>query len=176
MKFTQVSSFSEDVASHTVLMNHWMAFHQYELAYACLRVSVSENIHCVHSYDFSPVCVLLFLARLLAWLNSSPHCMHSYGFSPVCVLMCLARLPDSLNPCPHWVHSYGCSHVCVLMCGKVTQLTKLFSTLCAFIWLLACMCPHVWQGLLPGLNPLPHCVFISLLHISSCAWQGNQTQ
>ena len=68
----------------------------------------------VHLISLSPLCVWIFLCKLLnfesPWLHWS-HCT----FSPVCIFRCFLKLPSSANVFLHWPHLYDFSFVCFQM-------------------------------------------------------------
>ena len=51
-----------------------------------------SHIGCICS-DFSPLCVLKCLLKLLAWAEAKSHWLHLFGFSPLCVFKCFLKSP-----------------------------------------------------------------------------------
>ena len=74
--------------------------------------------------------------------NSLPYCVHSYGFSPVYVLMYLAWLPGWINPLSHYVYMWLLPCICSHVFDKINRFIKSLVTLFAYKWFLCVKIPN----------------------------------
>jgi len=77
---------------------------------------VKRLLHTEHLYGLSPVWTLMWVNRLLDWLNALSHKWHLYGLSPMWTLVCMFRLPNSPNALSQMWHLYGFSPLWILPC------------------------------------------------------------
>lgn len=60
-----------------------------------LRFPLSENLflHISHAYGFSPVCLLIWILRVLDLMNACSQYLHLKGLSPECLLIWSVKWP-----------------------------------------------------------------------------------
>jgi len=83
------------------------------------------------------------VVRVPDWLNAMSHIWHLYGFSPLWILLCLARFSACVNRLLQTVHSNGFSpewlRLCIASCLSLWQhlphTVHLYLLVWIFLWL-----------------------------------------
>ena len=79
----------------------------------CFNWTLFFNIW-LHSYGFSPLCILRCVIRSLFIEKVMSQLLQWYAFSPVCVIVWLTKVRLYEKALSQWLHSYGFSTVYVL--------------------------------------------------------------
>ena len=146
--------FSSVKSTFYVISGKFMLFFQ-----SLEPLTLNDLLHSAQECGFSPVWVITWAVRLLAWLNDFGHLVHLCGFSPVWVRKWELRLSARLNDLLHLEHLWGFSPLWMSTCllksearpNDLLQLVQMcnFSPLCFSWWFLRC----------PAcLNDLLHCL------------------
>ena len=96
------------------------------------------KIHCLHLFDFSPLCVFRCALKLPAGEEVNSHWLHLFDFFPLCVIICVLKLPAPKDPKTHWLHLFWLiSTVCSKMSPQVwftERIRNHIGCICLFVY------------------------------------------
>ena len=85
----KMTLYSESFIIHDTLVELFSSMNHLLIFNTC---SLEKRSYWLHSFGFSPVCILMWVLRLLLCVKALPHRLQLYGFYPECSLRCTLKL------------------------------------------------------------------------------------